>query len=173
MITVTIATPADIPELLPLVNSAFRGDPSRQGWTTEADFLSGDIRTDADDMAALMARPGAVMLKASDEAGVVLGCVYLEKRGADLLYLGMLSVRPELQGQGIGKVMLLKSEQRARELGCSAIAMRVLSPRHELVAWYERHGYTPTGTREPFAAPSKFGVPLQALDFIVLQKMME
>ncbi|MEQ1744371.1 MAG: GNAT family N-acetyltransferase [Saprospiraceae bacterium] len=172
MLTFTIATPDDIPQLLPLVNSAYRGDPSRVGWTTEADFLSGDIRTDAEDMAVLMARPTAVILKASDEAGSVQGCVFLEKSDNNRLYLGMLSVWPERQGQGIGKVLLLKAEERARALGCSAIAMRVLSPRHELLAWYERHGYQPTGAREPYTAPPKYGVPVQALDFVVLEKII-
>ena len=75
----TIATPADIPELLPLVNSAYRSEASRRGWTTEADFLTGDIRTDADDMAALMARPDAVILQATDSDGNLMGCVFLGK----------------------------------------------------------------------------------------------
>jgi len=165
----TIATPHDIPALLPLVNSAYRGEASRRGWTTEADFLTGDLRTDADDMAALMARPDAVILQATDPDGNLVGCVFLEKRG-DRLYLGMLSVWPELQGQGIGKALLQGAEQRAATLGCPAIFMRVLSPRHELFAWYERHGYHPTGEREPYNAPPKYGVPQVPLDFVVLEK---
>ncbi|MDQ3229301.1 MAG: GNAT family N-acetyltransferase, partial [Pseudomonadota bacterium] len=36
----------DIPALAALVTSAYRGDVSRQGWTTEADFLDGN-RIDA------------------------------------------------------------------------------------------------------------------------------
>ncbi len=167
----TTATPSDIPALLHLVNSAYRGEPSRRGWTTEADFLAGDIRTDADDLAALMARPEAVILKIADEEGRLVGCVFLEKRG-DRLYLGMLSVLPELQGQGIGKVLLRGAEERAVRLGCRAVYMRVLTPRHELLAWYERHGYRPTGEYEPYTAPPKYGVPQQALEFALLEKVL-
>ncbi|MBL7798411.1 MAG: GNAT family N-acetyltransferase [Saprospiraceae bacterium] len=167
----TTATPSDIPTLLQLVNSAYRGEPSRRGWTTEADLLAGDIRTDADDLAALMARPDAVILKAADEAGNLSGCVFLEKRG-NRLYLGMLSVWPELQGQGIGKILLQAAEERARRLGCRAVYMRVLTPRHELLAWYERHGYRPTGEYEPYNAPPQYGVPQQALEFAILEKVL-
>ena len=167
----TTATPSDIPALLQLVNSAYRGDPSRRGWTTEADLLAGDIRTDADDLARLMARPEAVILKAVDAADRLVGCVFLEKRG-DRLYLGMLSVLPELQGQGIGKVLLHGAEARAVHLGCRAVYMRVLTPRHELLAWYERHGYCPTGEYEPYNAPPEYGVPQQALEFAILEKAL-
>lgn len=167
----TTATPSDIPMLLQLVNSAYRGEPSRRGWTTEADLLAGDIRTDAADLAALMARPDAVILKAADETGNLSGCVFLEKRG-DRLYLGMLSVWPELQGQGIGKILLQAAEERARRLGCRAVYMRVLTPRHELLAWYERHGYRPTGEYEPYNAPPKYGVPQQVLEFAILEKAL-
>jgi hypothetical protein len=94
------ATLHDIPALLRLINSAYRGEPSRQGWTTEADLISGDIRTDAADLAELLARPDAVIFKATTETGLLGGCVFLEKR-SHRLYLGMLSVLPELQGHGI------------------------------------------------------------------------
>jgi len=163
------ATPHDIPALLLLVNGAYRGEASRRGWTTEADFLSGDIRTDAADLAALLARPEAVILKVADEAEHLIGCVFLEKRG-ERLYLGMLSVQPERQGQGIGKILLHGAEEHAQHLGCRAVFMRVLTPRHELLAWYERHGYRPTGEYEPYTAPPKYGVPQQPLEFALLEK---
>lgn len=82
MYNTTIASPSDIPELLPLINSAYRGEASRQGWTTEADFIAGDLRTDADDLARLMARPGAVFLVARDTAGPIGGCVFGKTRCA-------------------------------------------------------------------------------------------
>ncbi|MCB0535875.1 MAG: GNAT family N-acetyltransferase, partial [Saprospiraceae bacterium] len=167
MYNTTIASPSDIPELLPLINSAYRGEASRQGWTTEADFIAGDLRTDADDLARLMARPGAVFLVARDTAGPIGGCVFLEKRGARL-YLGMLSVAPELQGQGIGKVLLRGADLYAQQAECQAIFMRVISLRVELIAWYERHGYRNTGATEPFESPEKFGVPVQPLEFVIL-----
>ncbi len=171
MYKTTIADPSDIPELLPLINKAYRGDASRQGWTTEADFIAGELRTDADDLARLMARPGAVFLKASDAAGTIGGCVFLEKRDAGL-YLGMLSVAPELQGHGIGKLLLQGAEMHARHVGCRVVFMRVISLRAELIDWYVRHGYRNTGVLEPFESPEKFGVPKQPLEFVILEKTL-
>lgn len=169
MYTIRTATPHDIPELVALINRAYRGEPSRQGWTTEADFLTGDIRTDTEDLTGMMARPGAVFLKACDTPATIFGCVFLEKRG-ERLYLGMLSVAPELQGKGIGKLLLHGAETLARQLGCRSIFMQVISLRHELISWYRRHGYEDTGERKPFDAPLKFGVPAQSLEFMILEK---
>ncbi|MEZ4940674.1 MAG: GNAT family N-acetyltransferase [Saprospiraceae bacterium] len=169
MYSTTVAGSADIPELLPIINRAYRGEASRQGWTTEADFIAGELRTDADDLARLMARPDAVFLKASDAAGRIGGCVFLEKRGARL-YLGMLSVAPELQGHGIGKLLLQGADQHALRVGCRAVFMRVISLRAELIDWYVRHGYRNTGELVPFESPEKFGVPVQPLEFVILEK---
>ena len=164
------ATLADIPELLLLINSAYRGDASREGWTTEADLLEGSIRTDTEHLTGLMGRPDAVILKAqAEEDGALAGCVFLEKHDRRL-YLGMLSVSPKRQGGGIGKRLLQGAEAYAREKGCATIYMQVISVRQEIIAWYERHGYRLTGARKPFDAPLKFGVPTQPLEFVILEK---
>ena len=171
MYTVSVATPEDIPVLLELVNSAYRGEPSRKGWTTEADLIAGDIRTSTEDLAKLMARPGAVILKTCAENGALGACVFLEKHD-NRLYLGMFSVSPELQGQGIGKILLYGAEEQARTFECTSIYMQVISLRHELIAWYERHGYRNTGEYRPFDAPLEFGVPRQPLEFVILEKVI-
>lgn len=171
MLTTSPATVADIPALVHLVNQAYRGEPSRQGWTTEADLLKGDLRTDENDLTKLLERPQAVVLKASDEADVISGCVFLEKR-EERLYLGMLSVSPEKQAHGIGKQLLAAAAEHARAQGCSSIYMRVLSKRHELIGWYERHGYHSTGETAPYDAPSKYGVPTQPLEFVIMEKVV-
>ena len=163
------AKPGDTPDLLPMINSAFRGESSKKGWTTEADVLAGELRTDADNLNALMEKPGAVILKFTDAEGALAGCVYLEKRG-QRLYLGMLTVWPERQAQGIGKQLLAAAETHARRQNCDSIIMRVLSNRTELIQWYERHGYAATGERQPYDAPPQFGIPLTELDFILLEK---
>ena len=163
------ATLSDIPELLPLINSAFRGDASRKGWTTEADLLAGDLRIDADGLAALLNKETAVILKYRAEGGGLQGCVYLENRHPDL-YLGMLTVSPELQAQGIGKKLLAVAEAHARAQGCAAIVMRVFTKRPELIAWYLRHGYADTGRREPFEVVARFGLPSEPMEFMILKK---
>src|SRR5215218_9753584 len=98
------ASVEDIASLTALVNSAYRGDSSRNGWTTEADLLEG-IRTDAEALTAMINNPKGVILKYENETGELDACVYLERQN-EQLYLGMLTVRPTLQNSGIGKRLL-------------------------------------------------------------------
>ena len=172
MFTISPATIGDIPELLLLVNGAYRGDTSRKGWTTEADLLAGELRTDAENLRELIGKEYAVILQCRDEAGELAGCVYLDKRG-DRMYLGMLTVSPERQAGGIGKLLLQAAEQHAASEHCRAIYFRVLSGRHELIAWYERRGYHLTGERQAYDAPAKFGTPTRFLEFEVMEKMIK
>jgi len=155
-------------ELIILVNSAYRGESSKKGWTTEADLLGG-IRTDQKSMQALIQKPGSVMLTASDEFNRLVACVYLQQQGHQL-YLGMLTVAPDIQAKGIGKQLLLAGEKYAREIGCISVIMTVIDIRHELIDWYKRKGYQSTGETKPFPADPAFGIPKQPLQFIVLEK---
>lgn len=165
------ATQADIPALNDLVNSAYRGDSSRRGWTTEADLLDG-IRTDETGLAFMLANPQATILK-YEQDGLLIGCVYLEKKG-DRLYLGMLTVSPDAQAGGIGKQLMVAAEQTARDWQCRAMKMTVIPQRHELIAFYERRGYQPTGETEAFPMDDpRFGLPKQPLSFIVMEKVLE
>jgi ribosomal protein S18 acetylase RimI-like enzyme len=167
-LSIALAGREDIPALNRLVNSAYRGETSRKGWTTEADLLDG-IRTDPEALQDMMEQPGAVILKCTDSEGALRGCVFLKKT-ENQLYLGMLTVSPELQGGGIGKKLLEASEQYAREQGCDKIIMTVISVRSELIAWYERKGFRTTGEKSPFPKDPRFGIPKQALEFVVMQK---
>ena len=168
---ITPASQADVPALNDLVNSAYRGDSSRRGWTTEADLLDG-IRTDEAGLAAMLANAQATILK-YEQNGQLIGCVYLEKK-SDRLYLGMLTVSPDAQAGGIGKQLMAAAEQLARDWHCRAMIMTVISQRHELIAFYERRGYHPTGETEPCPMDdSRFGLPRQHLSFIVMEKVLE
>jgi ribosomal protein S18 acetylase RimI-like enzyme len=161
----------DAQSLSDLVNSAYRGDSSRQGWTTEADLLDG-TRTDAKAIADLISKPGTILLKYVDK-GDVLACVELDRQG-EKLYLGMLTVRPGLQGKGIGKQMLKAAENEALKQKCHSLFMTVISVRLELIDWYIRHGYRDTGERKPFVVPdSRWGIPKTNLEFAVLEKKIE
>lgn len=167
--TIIPATFDDIPILAKLVNSAYRGDSSRKGWTTEADLLEG-LRTDEQDLKELMGETGSIILKCLNEYGIICGSVYLQPKG-QRIYLGMLTVDPELQGSGIGKLLLQSSEVYARERGFTSIIMTVISVRSELINWYKRHGYLETGKRKPFPTDKpSFGKPLQPLEMLVLEK---
>lgn len=168
--SISIATAADAPSLNKLVNAAYRGDTSRQGWTTEADLLDG-TRIDEDALRELLQQPNTAVLK-YEETNDLLGCVEL-RRENDKLYLGMLSVQPNTQGKGIGKKLLAAAEEFAKEKKCPKIFMTVISVRKELIDWYIRHGYVLTGERKPFNMPdTRWGIPKQNLEFVVLEKVI-
>jgi ribosomal protein S18 acetylase RimI-like enzyme len=167
---ITKATIADAHELDQLVNSAYRGDSSRQGWTTEADLLEG-TRTDAAAIKELIETPGTTLLKYLED-GAIIACVELKNQGGKL-YLGMLTVKPSIQGRGIGKKLLKAAEEEAITQQCTSIFMTVISVRRELIDWYVRHGYQLTGERKPFAFNDpRFGQPKTKLEFVVLEKKL-
>jgi ribosomal protein S18 acetylase RimI-like enzyme len=162
------ATLEDIPQLVRLINSAYRGEHSRKGWTTEANLLGG-LRTDQDSLEKMMNKKNAVILKFCSEDNMLQGCVYLEKK-ENKMYLGLLTVSPLEQAKGIGKKLLFAAEKYAGDQNCSVIEMTVISIRNELIKWYQKHGYYKTGETKPFPSDAKFGIPKQPLEFIVLQK---
>ena len=172
---VTTATDADLGAIAALVNSGYRGDSSRAGWTTEADFLGGQ-RTDAEALRTdLTARPGAVLLMLRDEpGGDLLGSVWLEPQGPDVWYLGMLTVRPDVQARQLGRTLLAEAERFAASRGARRMRMSVITIRDTLIAWYERRGYVRTGKTLPFPyGDVRFGVPARDdLRFEVLEKAL-
>ena len=168
---VSVAAIEDIPGLTALINSAYRGEGSKKGWTTEADLLVGELRTDIPSLTLLMNTQEATFLKYTTDEGVLTGSVYLEKQERGL-YLGMLSVSPLQQAGGIGRQLMQAAEQYAGKNNCLCIFMSVISVRHELIAWYERLGYARTGETKPMPVDNRFGTPTQPLEFIILKKDM-
>ncbi|MBZ9594390.1 MULTISPECIES: GNAT family N-acetyltransferase [Streptomyces] len=154
------AVEADVPELVALVESAYRGDASRAGWTTEADYLDGQ-RTDPDGVRAVIAGRDGVLLVV-ERAGELVACCHIEHRG-DHAYFGMFAVRPGLQGAGLGKEILAEAERRARDTwGAAEMRMTVVNVREELIAYYVRRGYRRTGELSPFPyGDERFGIPLR------------
>ena len=175
-VDVSIATDADLDAVSELVNSGFRGDSSRVGWTTEADFLGGQ-RTDPELLRAeLAAHEGAVVLLLRDElGGELLGSVWLDPEEPGVWHLGMLTVRPDLQGRQLGRTLLAEAESYAAAHGAKRMRMTVIQVRDTLCAWYERRGYVRTGKRRPFPyGDERFGLPLRDdLLFEVFEKRLE
>jgi ribosomal protein S18 acetylase RimI-like enzyme len=166
------ATAADIPALVPLVTSAYRGDVSRQGWTTEADILDGN-RIDPEVLRGDIERPRSQVIVASRD-GRMLACAHVcEQEGAG--YFGMFAVDPTLQNAGIGREVLAEAERIVRdEFRLPTMRMTVIDLREELIAWYERRGYRRTGIKKPFPATDpRFGLPKRDdLRFEVLEKAL-
>ncbi|MEU6567108.1 GNAT family N-acetyltransferase [Streptomyces parvulus] len=152
------ATEADVDGIVALIQSAYRGESSRAGWTTEADILQGQ-RTDPQGVLDVVKSPDSRLLTVERE-GRVVACCQLEHRGTNA-YFGMFAVSPVLQGAGLGRAILAEAERRAREeWSVAEMHMTVISVREDLIAWYERRGYRRTGEMTPFPyGDERFGVP--------------
>lgn len=164
------AAAADVQAVVALVESAYRGDSGRRGWTTESDLLDGR-RTNAADVAELIARPGSQILLLERDGQLLASC-HLERQG-EAAYFGMFAVDPSLQAAGLGKHLLGEAERIAREVWhCRAMEMTVIVQRKELIAWYQRRGYHRTGICKPFPyGDERFGIPRRDdLRFEVLTK---
>ena len=167
------ATAGDIEALRALIESAYRGDSARRGWTHEADLLDGQ-RTDARALREIIAADNQVILLARERQAIT-GCVQLSHIGDGLAYLGLLTVDPALQAAGLGKELLSRSEDFVREhWQATAIEMTVIRQRRDLIAYYERRGYQRTGEHRPFPhGDPRFGRPKSPdLEFAVLRKII-
>lgn len=167
-----VAEPADTETIVAIVESAYRGQVSRQGWTTEADFLEGQ-RTDQAEVSGLMQKADSVFLLAEAEA-MLLASVQLEKQ-AESAYLGMFAVRPEYQASGVGRQLLAAAERWCQQNWNSlSVQMTVITIREELIDWYLRRGYSRSGHFKPFPyGQPRFGLPLRDdLELEVLYKAL-
>ncbi|HTV21560.1 MAG TPA: GNAT family N-acetyltransferase [Polyangiaceae bacterium] len=167
-----LARPADAGDVVALVESAYRGEPSRAGWTTEADLLDGQ-RTDREEVDALILDPTVAIVLARRH-GELVGSVAVRIDDERVAHIGMFAIRPTLQGAGIGRGLLGEAERVARERGAREAEMTVIEQRIELLEWYARRGYLPTGETEPFPYDNpRFGLPKRAdLRFLVLAKKL-
>jgi ribosomal protein S18 acetylase RimI-like enzyme len=157
MMTFRAATIADTEHIVALVNSAYRGDSSRAGWTTEADLLDGQ-RTDADEVSKLIHAADSLILLCLEGKNII-GSVHLQHENRKA-YMGMLVIRPDLQGDGLGKKLMREAEITAIKMwGAGRMLMYVLLPRPELIAFYERRGYRRTGKLKAFPDEARFGLP--------------
>lgn len=158
MINFQIATQEDIPSLVKLVNSAYRGEYSTQGWTTEASILDGQ-RTDAPMLQEIIEKENNQILMLFKD-NKLTGCVHLILEN-DSIYFGMLTIDPLIQSKGLGKILLNEIEKRTISSGRTRIRISVIHTRSELISYYERRGFKATGKWEPFPEDDpRYGLPL-------------
>ncbi|MDX2234096.1 MAG: GNAT family N-acetyltransferase [Hyphomonadaceae bacterium] len=172
MTTFRPAAAADVPALHALIEGAYRGEGAKAGWTHEADLLGGQ-RTDAAALLEIIADPAQTLVLAEAD-GALVGCVCVARKPGGLGYLGMLTVRPTMQGAGLGRALVAEAERVARGFAARAMEMTVIVQRGELIAWYERLGYAATGERRAFPLDDqRFGLPKRRdLEFAVLAKAL-
>jgi ribosomal protein S18 acetylase RimI-like enzyme len=163
MTTYRKATPSDITELNTLVNSAYRGEAAAQGWTTEAHLIEGQ-RTDPTALAEML-ETGRIELALEGEE--IVACVYVRKESPTVLYIGMLTVKTNFQSRGLGGKLMRRAEEIGREWGLKSTRMTVISERPELIAIYEKMGFSWNGKTEPFPDHDpRNGKPLKKLTFL-------
>lgn len=170
-LSIAKAEKQDAGHITALINSAYRGESSQQGWTTEADLLTG-FRTNTEEILQLIANEDSLFLLCKAEAELV-GSVHLQKQ-AEQVFLSMLAVNPPLQGRGIGKQLLEAAEQTAQQTwAVHKSVMSVISCRNELIAFYERRGYRRTGVSKTFPVNPELWMPKVAnLRLEILEKVL-
>jgi N-acetylglutamate synthase-like GNAT family acetyltransferase len=168
---ILLATIQDAKKLENLLNTAYRGETAKLGWTHEADLIAGNVRVNEAMIIESINTNNAVFLKYVNAKAEIIGCVNL-KQNEKKLYLGMFAVHPTQQASGIGKQLLFAAEEYASHIGINTIYMTVISKRIELINWYKTKGYKETGERQQFVEDAVTGAHLQQLEFIVLEKVL-
>jgi ribosomal protein S18 acetylase RimI-like enzyme len=171
-VRIRLARPADADTLAALIRSAYRGDTSRAGWTSEAHLVEGE-RISADQVRAMISQGGSLLLVAENNEGIV-ACCQLQDQGAGLAYFGTFAVSPQAQGAGLGRQVMAEAERQAvAAFAATRLEMTVLAQQDRLIAYYERRGFRRTGETRPFPADPRYARPLRdGLCFVVLEKAL-
>lgn len=144
-----------------LINSAYRGETSRKGWTTEADILEG-LRTTTAEVASIIKRNDAfILMGVENDVVVATICCELQVIAfKHTVHFGMIAVKPTLQNKGHGKDLINAAETMTkREWRVAGFHMAVISLRTELIEFYERLGYERTGEFKDFPEESPLWQP--------------
>lgn len=163
------AGPADVEEVYALVELCYRGRPHDRAWTSEASMVTGH-RTSREEVARVVSGPASLMLIAESD-GMMIGCCQLERRPNGDAYFGTFAVHPTFQNLGVGRALLRAAELcAASEWESVRMVMQVISRRLELLAWYARLGYSPTGEHLPFQPRLSTLALVPDLEFTVLAR---
>lgn len=164
---------SDAQAIAQLINSAYRGESSRKGWTTEADILDG-LRTTTQDVTNIINRTDAFMLMGvlNDEIVATIACERQMMANALTAHFGMVAVKPTLQNKGHGKDLINAAEAMTkREWRVAGFHMSVISIREDVIRFYERLGYERTSSFETFPVNPEIWQP--KVEGLVLQYLVK
>ncbi|KAJ6143837.1 hypothetical protein N7471_003290 [Penicillium samsonianum] len=169
-----VATEEDATQLQQLVESAFRAEDSRKGWTDDLG-LSSSFRLDVKEVLAMITKPDSVMLMATNNENTLVGSIGTSKRDANHARIFMLAIDTSQQQGGIGRQVLAYAEEYCqRTWGVTTLGLNALSNRQELISWYSRRGYKTTGETTPFPREKFENLLLpEDLCFVEFEKVME
>jgi ribosomal protein S18 acetylase RimI-like enzyme len=172
-IPLQLARESDLPSIVAIMNSAFRGTEGVRGWSVEADYIAG-VRTDESLLSEEIAGGARYLLVKDDLTSTLRGCVSLQEISSEKWHLGSLTVGPALQNTGLGRRLLNAAEEYAALHGARSIEMTVVNVRDALISWYERRGYRRTGETRPFPyGDHRYGTPMRNdLEFVVLERCL-
>ncbi|MES2499475.1 MAG: GNAT family N-acetyltransferase [Pseudomonadota bacterium] len=166
----------DAQEIAALINSAYRGESSRAGWTTEADLLDG-LRTTTQEIASMIKREDAFMLIGvlNDQIVATICCELQIIAGKSTAHFGMIAVKPSLQNRGYGTEIIQAAEaMTCRQWRVAGFHMAVISIRNELIDFYVRLGFVRTGEFKEFPNESALWQPkVVGLNFEYLAKLIK
>jgi predicted N-acetyltransferase YhbS len=131
---IRIAEASDARQIMAIINSAFR---------VAEEFFCFEDRITLEEVERLFTT-GTFLVAESDR--VLVGCVYVELKDGDRSYLGLLSVDPSQQQNGLGSLLMMAGETHCRELGSRFMDIYIVNIRTELEPFYRRRGYVQTGT---------------------------
>lgn len=124
----------DIDAIVRLVNRAF---------VAESPYIEGE-RINANSVQEMWGR-GKFLL--GEIEGMLTACIFIEPRG-ERAHLGLVSVEPAQQGNGIGSQLMAAAEAHCRAAGFREMELRFINHRSELDRFYRRMGFVPTGLTE-------------------------
>ena len=147
-VSVRRARTEDAPAIAALVNRAY---------SVEGFFVDGE-RTSTVEIAKLV--ESGTFLVLEDVQGPA-AAVYVDPTG----YFGMLSVREDVQGMGLGTRLVRVAEAVCEAMGATSVRLKIVNLREELGRWYRSLGYREVGTAPYDHRPVK-----QPCHFVEMQR---
>jgi N-acetylglutamate synthase-like GNAT family acetyltransferase len=92
----------------------------------------------------------------------VCGCVALEQKTSDLVYLERLAILPEHRHKGLGAMLVKHIFSEAKAISAKRVEIGLISDDTHLKQWYQNFGFVQTSTKKLDEFP--FTVAFMGLD---------